>query len=200
MKIFRFFSNNINDEQSFYNKLAIATIPDTALLIRQRPFFLPDFCENDCMTQLCLCVRINRLGKSIHTKFAHRYYDTNELTLGVHFLARYLLNQLLQAGQPIDLAIGFDNAVAVAEKNGTIKEDDVRCEIRHNETTHNTLMSFKQMQAIIDNEIARISQFYTLRQGDLLLLPLPIKEFQVNIADKLSLTMNNELLLHFDIK
>ncbi len=200
MKIFRFFSNNINDNQTFYNNMGIATIPDTALLIRHRPFFLPDYCEENCMTQLCLCARINRLGRSINARFAHRYYDVNELTLGVHFVARNLLNQLQQTGQPIDPSIGFDNTVAVAEEKATFNSDTLLCEIKRNEESHNTPMNLKQMQTVIDNEIARISQFYTLRQGDLLLIPLPIEELQVKIGDKLCLSLNEQVLLTFDVK
>ena len=180
--------------------MGIATIPDTALLIRQRPFFLPDFCEKICTTQLCICARINRLGRSINIRFAHRYYDANDFTLGVHFVARNLLNQLLQTGQPIDPAVGFDNAVAVAEEKANLNNDNLQCEIKLDNEVHRVQMNLKQMQAAIDNEIARISQFYTLRQGDLLLLPLPIEELPVKIGNKLCLSLNEKHLLTFDVK
>lgn len=200
MKIFRFIANNINDEQTFYHRMGIATIPDTALLIRQRPFFLPDFCEDSCMAQLCLCVRIDRLGRSIAERFAHRYYNAQALTLGVHFVARALFEQLQAEKLPIDRAIGFDNAVAIAEKSAIIEGENLLCEIKHNDQLHTLQVGLEQMQKVIDAEIARISLFYTLRQGDFLLIPLSLEEFRVAIADHLSLALNGETILSFDIK
>lgn len=101
MKIFRFFANNINGENALYNDVSTALIPDTALLIQKRPFFIPDFTQQ-CMVQLCACIRINRLGRSIHQKFAHRYY--NDLTIATHFVARDLLTQLQTEQKPLDKA------------------------------------------------------------------------------------------------
>ena len=123
MKIFRFLPNNITTGATLYKDMGVATIPDTALLIQKRPFFIPDFTQQ-CVARLCVCARINRLGRSINERFAQRYYNANEMCLGVHFIAQDLLKELQCNNKPWDLAIGFDNAVAVAEGKQTMPMSD----------------------------------------------------------------------------
>ncbi|EJW95300.1 2-hydroxyhepta-2,4-diene-1,7-dioate isomerase, fumarylacetoacetate hydrolase family protein, partial [gut metagenome] len=65
---------------------SVLTVPDTALLIQKRPFFIPDFTQ-DCRAQLCAVIRITRLGRSIGERFVPRYYQAEQISLGVHFVA-----------------------------------------------------------------------------------------------------------------
>lgn len=202
MKIFRIFHNNISSEQALYNNgVSIATIPDTALLIQKRPFFIPDFTQ-DCQVQLCACIHINRLGRSIHERFANRYY--NNITLAVHFTAKDLLNKLQAAHQPWDIAIGFDNAVAISAVS--CKEADEAAELKAtaticiNKDEYTSAFFVDEISRSANALIAQISQTYTLRQGDLILLPLQTEEIQVQIDDRVSLKYNGLEHLSFNIK
>ena len=174
--------------------MSTVTIPDTAMLIQKRPFFIPDF-TNKCMVQLCACVRINRLGRSIHEHFAERYYDANKIAIGTHFVARDLLDELVEQHFPWDKAVGFDNAVVVAENPCKLTEGE-------NETclTYKTTTSKDELLPIINHQIAHISLYYTLKQGDILIFPLKLQELQVYIDEHVALSINNDTILQFNIK
>ncbi len=177
---------------------SVLTVPDTALLIQKRPFFIPDFTQ-DCRAQLCAVIRITRLGRSIGERFVPRYYQAEQISLGVHFVAHDLLEQLRQEGQPWDIAVGFDNAVAVAETtNGHFApESSVALHINEDTTTGRVPTDFLTEA---HRAIAHISTHYTLRQGDLFLFPLPVAERTVAIDDHLTLSLNGEALLSFNVK
>lgn len=199
MKIFRFFTDNKCKDDALYS-IKVATIPDTALLIQKRPFFIPDFTQH-CTAQPCFCVRINRLGRSIAKRFANRYYATSEVTLAVHFVASDLLNTLLTKQQPWDMAIGFDNAVAVAETKIPLLCEETLAGIKINDDEVSAIINGQQYLDLADEQIERISEHYTLRQGDLLLLPLPIEPPIVHIDNRLALTIgNSQEVLAFNIK
>ena len=200
MKIFRFLPNNINTGATLYKDMGVATIPDTALLIQKRPFFIPDFTQQ-CVAQLCVCARINRLGRSINERFAQCYYNANEMCLGVHFIAQDLLKELQCNNKPWDLAIGFDNAVAVAEGKQTMPmSDSLKATVVLNDMSHTTMFSRKLLCNEFDHQIAQISQHYTMKQGDLLLMPLNIELVEVHIDDHVSLMLNDQSQLAFNIK
>ena len=192
MKIFRLFYTADNLQ------MRVVALPDTALLLRKNPFFIPDF-ATCCTAQLCVAVRIHRLGRSIHQHFASRYYDKSCVTLGVHFVAENLLNDLRLAHAPWDLAVGFDNAVAVPDEVvqslqigdvATLQLNEAKAEVR-------VPANFFQQT---DETIAQISQYYTLRQGDLLLFPLPITPQEVHIDDRIALLIDGNEHFAFHIK
>ncbi len=199
MKIFRFFPHNKTANDTLYNDVDVTTIPDTALLIQKRPFFIPDFTKQ-CMAQLVCCIRINRLGRSINQRFAHRYYNVNDITLGVHFIAHDLLEQLQHENRPWELAIGFDNAVVVAEKKCDTLTEQMRADLLLNDVTYTCQFETKPLLEAIDKQIERISEFYTMRQGDILLMPLDMEEQPVHIDDNIKLSLNNTHLVSFNIK
>lgn len=199
MKIFRLVTDNIYNETAFEEQLPVLCIPDTALLIHKRPFFLPDFTQK-CMVQLCLAVRISRLGRSIHRRFAHRYYAAEESTLAAHFIARDLLEKLKLQGRPWDVAVGFDNTVAVSDNHLQTSSSPSAVALRINETAHEGTLDLEKMNTAIDAQVAYISEYYTLRQGDLLLLPLPIAEQEVHIDDRLTLVQDQQEILAFNVK
>jgi len=86
--------------------------PDTALLKDGKPFFMPDFSEN-MHYETELVVKINRLGKNIAERFAHRYYE--EVTVGIDFTARDLQLKLKEKGLPWEISKSFDNSAAIGE-------------------------------------------------------------------------------------
>lgn len=199
MKIFRFFPHNKTTNDTLYNDVDVTTIPDTALLIQKRPFFIPDFTKQ-CTAQLMCCIRINRLGRSISQRFAHRYYNVNDITLGVHFIAHDLLEQLQHESRPWELAIGFDNAVVVAENKCNTMTEQMRADLLLNDIVHTCQFEVKPLLEAINRQIEHISEFYTMRQGDILLMPLNLEELPVNIDDNIKLSLNDTHLVSFNIK
>lgn len=186
MKIFR------TDESQ-----AIRCLPDTALLIRQRPFFIPDFATR-CTAALCLAVPVNRLGRSIHHSFAHRYYCSEEWSLAVHFEAVDLGENLRAKSLPDDIAWGFDNAVAYAGSTVKVAMGDevVLC-------TASERVDISVPRGIaerVDKSIAHISTYYTLRQGDLLLFPLTSQRVLMYEDSALSLNVNGNTEYGFSVK
>lgn len=188
MKIFRIFDKG--------QRHSFCCLPDTAMLNTKQPFFVPDFTQR-CTAKLCLAVRITRLGRSIGEEFANRYYDAGALTLGVHFVASDLLETLAENGLPWDVAIGFDCAVAVAPQGNFLSSSEASMSV--NEETYSVTISSETGKKV-DAYVAEISLYYTLRQGDVLLLPLPLEEKQVSINDTLSLSLDKEKVLSFHIK
>lgn len=214
MKIFRFFphasslaadseffvqTGNKAPVASFLKDITVATLPDTALLIHKCPFFVPDFTAH-CTLHTCLALRITRLGRSIHEQFAHRYYDAQATTLGAHFVAEDLLEVCRAKGLPYDRAIGFDNAVAVAE-DGTVDADaEWHCTVQAGEATDEVTLRAADFFPLADKAVASISQAFTLRQGDLLLFPLDLAPREVNIDDRITLAVNGRTLTAFNVK
>lgn len=140
------------------------------------------------------------MGRSIHERFAERYYDVDRLTLGVHFVAHDLLEILRQQGQPWDLAVGFDNAVAVPEQAEFPLQSGMTVSISVGAETSETQVP-QNILAQINAHIAHISRHYTLRQGDILLYPLAaIEGVRVEIDTHLSMKVNDKELLAFNIK
>lgn len=177
----------------------VLTLPDTALLHIKRPFFIPDFADM-CKVQLCLAIRISRLGRSIDLRFAHRYYDA--YTAAVLFSAHPLLENLIACGLPRDIACGFDDALAVGNFCDRNAANDVIAE-------QATLwVDGRIVQKIgsgvpfaeVDALIAAISSFYTLRQGDLLLFEMVGEGTQVLENNHLELNMDDRCVLSFNVK
>ena len=164
---------------------SVIALPDTALLLRRMPFFIPDFAEH-CLAQPCWALRITRLGRSIHERFAARYYDATQLTLAYHFEAHPLLERLREEGKPWDMAVGFDGAVALAEPSQEgIQEDE----------------EVKEVRERANKAIALVSSHHTLRQGDVFLFPRKeFSAFEVFREDKLVLQLQGKELASFHVK
>ena len=151
----------------------IFTKADSSLLKDGKPFFVPDFMGRiDYETEVV--VRICKLGKSIDEKFAHRYYDA--VTLGIDFTARYLQKKLREEGQPWEIAKGFDGSAVIGEWIEKEKLPGVHAlhfrmemngELRQEGCTSDMLCS-------VDRLIAYISQYFTLKTGDLLFTGTPV--------------------------
>lgn len=171
---------------------------DSALLKDGKPFFIPEFAE-PCTYQVELVVRICRLGKSIPERFASRYYDG--VTVGIAFTAHGLLERFCRAGYPWDLATGFDGAAAVG--------NFVPTEGHNLRDLHFCLQAggvevqrgwSGDMQWSIDHLIAHVSQFYTIRQGDLIFTGAPVTARQAVIGDRLEAYLDGEKLLTIKVK
>ena len=162
----------------------IFTKADSALLKDRKPFFVPDWCEQvDYETELV--VRICRLGKSIPRQFAHRYYDA--LTVGIDFTARDLQRQLRAKGQPWEICKGFDGSAVIGqwiEKEQWRDIQNVNFHLDINGTTVQKGCS-SDMSYGVDELIAYISKFFTLKTGDLLYTGTPVGVGPVKVGDHL---------------
>jgi acylpyruvate hydrolase len=173
--------------------------PDTAVLKDNKPFYIPDF-SSDIHYELEVVLKVCKEGKHIQEKFASSYYD--EVGLGIDFTARDIQNVHKEKGLPWELAKAFDNSAAVSNfvPKSTIKDlYDLQFELKiNNETrqdgnTKNILFSFEKI-------IAFVSQYITLKKGDLIFTGTPEGVGQVKPGDKLEAWLEGTQLLNFDIK
>ncbi|MBN2742609.1 2-keto-4-pentenoate hydratase/2-oxohepta-3-ene-1,7-dioic acid hydratase in catechol pathway [Breznakibacter xylanolyticus] len=173
--------------------------PDTALLRNNNPFFIPDF-ANDFHHEVEVLVRINRLGKNIDERFAHRYYD--EVGLGIDFTARDLQDDLRAKGQPWEKCKAFDGSAVISEfvskeRFADVQNIDFRLDIndqtRQKGNTRDMLFS-------IDAIIAHVSKFFTLKIGDIIFTGTPEGVGSVKINDRLKGYIGDELFFDFLVK
>jgi 2-keto-4-pentenoate hydratase/2-oxohepta-3-ene-1,7-dioic acid hydratase in catechol pathway len=146
--------------------------PDSAVLLKQHPFVIPEF-SNDIHHEIELIVRINKVGKYIDTKFAHKYYD--EISVGIDFTARDLQNDLKAKGLPWEKAKSFDGSAVIGEflqKKQFNSLENITFELTNNsETVQKSNAS--HMLWKIDELISYISQYFTLKIGDIIFTGTP---------------------------
>ena len=162
----------------------IFTKADSALLKDRKPFFIPDHLgQIDYEAELV--VRICKLGKTVPERFAHRYYDA--VTVGIDFTARELQKKLREAGQPWDLCKGFDGAAALGEWVSKEKFRDVQAMHFHLDINGQTVQEGRTSDMIfsIDHIVSYISQFFTLKTGDIIYTGTPVGVGPVHIDDHL---------------
>lgn len=181
----------------------IFTKADSALLKPGRPFFVPDHLGRiDYEAEMV--VRICRLGKNIPVRFAHRYYDA--LTVGIDFTARDLQRKASEAGQPWTICKGFDGSAAIGEwvpKEKQIAEVEgiQRLEFRLDKNGETVQVGrTSDMLYTVDEIIAYISQFFTLKTGDLLYTGTPAGVGPVAIGDHLEGWIGERLVLDLNCR
>ena len=174
----------------------IFTKADSALLKSGKPFFVPDFMGRiDYETELV--VRICRLGKNIPVRFAHRYYDA--VTVGIDFTARDVQRQAKELGRPWTIAKGFDGSAAIGEWVDKEKFLDIQALHFHLDINGNTVQEgcSSDMLYTVDEIIAYISKFFTLKTGDLLYTGTPVGVGPVHINDHLEGWIEERKVLDF---
>lgn len=205
MKIFAVGMNYIQHNKELDGTLykpeepVIFTKADSALLKDSKPFFLPDELGRiDYETELV--VRICRLGKSIPQRFAHRYYDA--VTVGIDFTARNLQNRLRAEGKPWDLCKGFDGSAAIGEWVSIEKFRDIQAIHFRLDINGNTVQEgcSSDMLFKVDEIIAYISQWFTLKTGDILYTGTPAGVGPVHIDDHLTGWLEDRKVLEFNVK
>lgn len=173
--------------------------PDSALLKDSKPFFIPDFCQQvDYETELV--VRINRLGKNISERFAHRYYDA--VTVGIDFTARDLQKKFRAGALPWELCKSFDNSAAIGDFIPVTELDNVQQLGFHLDIDGQTVQTgnTKDMIFHIDTLIAYISRFMTLKIGDLIFTGTPVGIGPVKIGNHLEGYLEDKKVLDFYIR
>ncbi|MBR2443087.1 MAG: fumarylacetoacetate hydrolase family protein [Rikenellaceae bacterium] len=175
--------------------------PDTALHRNNDPFYLPDFSKQlDYETELV--VKINRVGKYIDRRFAHRYYS--EVGLGIDFTARDLQRQAIAEGLPWEMCKAFDHSAGISPEFIPLEELGGNIQDLHFEMTLNGEVCQQgwtgDMIFSVDEIIAHISKFMTLKIGDLIYTGTPVGVGPLTAGDRLVATLENKVLLDFDIR
>jgi len=174
--------------------------PDTSLLLDKNPFFIPDF-SNDVHHEVEVVVKINRLGKHIDEKFAHKYYK--EIGLGIDFTARDVQKQLKDKGLPWEKAKSFDGATVVSKQFINKEElgdlNDLSFQLYKNgdlqQDGNTSLMLWK-----IHELIAHVSKYFTLKIGDLIFTGTPAGVSRVVENDELKGILAGKELFSIRVK
>lgn len=172
---------------------------DSSLLKDGKPFFIPDF-SSEIEYETEIVVKIDRLGKNIEERFAHRYY--NEVTVGIDFTARDLQRRLRQGGMPWELSKAFDNSAAVGEFLPLGEAGDVQALPFHLDINGETVQEgcSADMLFPVDRIVAFVSRFFTLKMGDLIYTGTPAGVGPVRIDDHLEGYIGPRKLLDFYVR
>lgn len=173
--------------------------PDTAMLKDNAPFYYPDF-SKDIQHEVEIILKINKEGRYIEEKFAHKYYD--EIGVGIDFTARDLQQKCKEKGLPWEIAKAFNGSAPVSgfvpkSNFENLKALDfslkVNGELRQQGNTSLMLFSFDYM-------ISYVSQFFTFKKGDIIFTGTPKGVGPVQIGDRLEAFVMNEKMMDFQIK
>ncbi len=198
--ICRNYSNHIAELQNEKPTEPVVFLkPDTAILLKKQPFFIPDFSKN-VQHEVEVLVKINRVGKYIAQEFAHKYYD--QIGLGIDFTARDLQQTLKQKGLPWEKAKAFDGSAVIGKwvsKRQFENLNNMSFSLKKNDTivqSGNT----KDMLWNIDGIISYVSQFFTLKIGDIIFTGTPSGVGPVQANDSLSGYIENEEFFNIKVK
>ena len=172
--------------------------PDTALL-KEGDFYYPNFTK-DLHFECELVVKIEKVGKHIDPRFAHKYYS--QFTLGIDFTARDLQQKCKEKGLPWEPAKGFDHSAPISPEWLNIKDynlEELEFKFYQNEVLRQ-IGSPKDFIFQIDELIAYVSQFITLKTGDLLFTGTPAGVGPVQIGDELRAEIDGKTLLKLAVK
>jgi len=172
--------------------------PDTAILRNNDPFYYPEF-SKDIHFEVEILLKINREGKYIDQKFAHKYYE--EIGIGVDFTARVLQTKCKEKGLPWEIAKAFNGSAPISDfipkegrdlgnLNFSLKQNG---ELKQQGNTSLMLFPF-------DEIVAYVSQYFTLKKGDIIFTGTPAGVGPIAIGDKLEAFIEEEKLLEVEIK
>ena len=173
--------------------------PDTAILLKNQPFFIPDFSDN-IHYEVEIIIKINKVGKYIDKKFAHKYYD--EIGLGIDFTARDLQNQLKDKGLPWEKCKAFDGSAVIGNWLPKTQFKDINNitfsllkndEVVQNGNTANMLWK-------IDEIIEYVSKYFTLKIGDIIFTGTTEGVGKVFANDRLKGLIENKEMFSITVK
>lgn len=174
--------------------------PDSAILPKRVPFYIPEF-TNDLHFEIELLVKINKVGKHIEERFANTYYD--KIGLGIDFTARDLQQECKSKGLPWEKAKAFDGSAVIGkefiDKSEFESVQDISFSLNKNGEQVQRGNS-KDMIFTIDAIISYVSEFMTLKIGDVIYTGTPAGVGPVKIGDKLEGFIGDKQLISLDIK
>jgi 2-keto-4-pentenoate hydratase/2-oxohepta-3-ene-1,7-dioic acid hydratase in catechol pathway len=203
MKIFAIGRNYVDHAKELNNPLPAEPMffmkPDTALVRNNKPFFYPDFSE-EIHYEAEIVLKLNRVGKNIEERFAHRYYT--EIALGIDFTARDIQRRCQEKGTPWEIAKSFDNSAPVSKFLPKSKFSDLKNISFHLDINGATVQKGNTCDMIFhfDRLVSHISKYVTVRMGDLLFTGTPAGVGPVKIGDRLQGYIGDELMLDFYIR
>ncbi|WP_047790630.1 fumarylacetoacetate hydrolase family protein [Tenacibaculum mesophilum] len=172
--------------------------PDSAILPKKMPFFIPPF-SNNIHYEVEVLVKINKVGKHISPKFAHKYYDT--VGLGIDFTARDVQAQCKEKGLPWEKAKAFDGSAIVGEffPKEDFDLENLSFQLQKNDEVvqdgNTTSMLWK-----IDELISYVSQYFTLKKGDIIFTGTPAGVGKVAENDILTGTIEGKQAFQIKVK
>ncbi len=173
--------------------------PDSAILPNKNPFVIPAF-SNDIHHEVEILVKICRVGKHIDAKFAHKYYE--EIGLGIDFTARDVQSKLNEKGLPWEKAKAFDHSAVIGNfisKKNYSSLENINFELKSNQVTvqegNTSLMLWK-----IDELIAYVSQYFTIKIGDIIFTGTPKGVAKVTEGDVLEGFIEGESMFKIQIR
>ena len=203
MKIICIGRNYVNHIEELKNERPTEPVifmkPDSAILLKQHPFVIPEFSQ-DIHHEIEVIVRINKVGKYIDARFAHKYYD--EISVGLDFTARDVQDQLKAKGLPWEKAKSFDGSAVIGDflpKNQFISLENITFELTNNNKTVQK-SSTSNMLWKIDELISFISQYFTLKIGDVIFTGTPEGVAAVKPDDVLEGFLEGNKLFRIQIK
>lgn len=173
--------------------------PDTAILRKNQDFYFPSFTK-EINYEVEIIVKIDREGKNISEKFAHKYYQ--EIGIGIDFTAKDLIEKYKSLGLPWDLAKGFNGSAPISDfihKDKFTSLQNINFSFKQNgilKQSSNT----KEMFYSIDQLIVYVSQFYTLKKGDLIFTGTPTGIGPIAIGDHLEAFIEDQKMIEFYVK
>ena len=173
--------------------------PDTAILPKKTPFTIPEF-SKDVHHEVEVLVKICKVGKYISPKFAHKYYD--EIGLGIDFTARDLQTKLKEKGLPWEKAKAFDHSAIIGDflpKNNYSSLENINFELRKNSEIVQK-GSTSMMLWNIDEIVSYVSQFFTLKKGDIIFTGTPKGVAAVNVNDVLEGFLEGKQMFKIQVK
>ena len=193
-------SHNLEMKRTFQSSEPVIFMkPESSQLKDGKPFFIPDF-SNEIHYETEMVVKIDRLGKNIAEEYAHRYYS--EITVGIDFTARDLQRNLKEKGLPWEIAKGFDGSAAIGSFVSKQEFKSIQDINFHLDINSKTVQqgNTRDMIYSVDRIIAYVSQFFTLKIGDLIFTGTPAGVGPVNIDDHLEGYIENQKLLDFNVR
>jgi|TARA_B110000908_G_scaffold158551_1_gene199777 2-keto-4-pentenoate hydratase/2-oxohepta-3-ene-1,7-dioic acid hydratase in catechol pathway len=195
MKIICIGRNYIDHVDELKNKKPSSPViflkPQTALILKNQPFFIPDY-SNDVHYEVEILVKIKKLGKSIETKFSHKYYD--QVGLGIDFTARDLQSELKKNGLPWEKSKAFDGSALIGEwvnKNEFNDLNNLNFSLNKNGKSVQSGNTFNMLWSI-DELISEVSKFFTLKIGDVIFTGTPSGVGKVSENDLLEGFINEK--------
>ena len=173
--------------------------PDTAILLKKQPFFIPDF-SNEVHHEVEVLVKINRVGKYIDSKFAHKYYE--QIGLGIDFTARDLQQELKGKGLPWEKSKAFDGSAVIGKWVSKSNYENVNnipfSLLKNNQIVQSS--TTEDMLWGIDEIIAYVSQYFTLKIGDIIFTGTPSGVSKVQSNDSLKGYIGEEEFFSIKVK
>jgi len=203
MKIFAIGQNYVEHNKELNSKNPTEPVvfmkPDTALLKNNKPFYIPDFTK-ELHYETELIVKINRLGKNIDSAFSNRYYA--EIGLGVDFTARDLQRKLKAEGKPWEISKAFDNSAVIGNFLPVSEFSDIQNIQFRMDLNGKTVQNGNSSEMIfkINELVAYVSRFFTIKIGDILFTGTPVGVGQVAIGDRLEGFIFDKKMFDFCIK